>query len=269
MSKRFLFITPLTPKHLLTPLRELLFNQFLFALNNQSYPNWEAILIGDEEKTEGKIKYLKVQALSKEIKLIFAKEYILNLKEKPDYIIRIDDDDIINPFVLEKISGLEFDCYADNYHAFYDIVSGKISQQNRPWLANTVIHKYEHAMIEYGVDKTPLFLCDHSKSWHDYYKDKKVIFSSKKHPIYLRVLSPTSITAETNELKSYNLYLKGFGKWKRISLNPFARLVSDIEKSYIGLTGLNRKKNILTLIEYKWNSVFEKGGTNKRESSTK
>ncbi len=77
MSKRFLFIVPLTPKRLLTPLRNLLFEQFLNAMRNQSYSNWEAILIGEENKDDGNIKYVSLLAESKEIKLIFAKEYIL------------------------------------------------------------------------------------------------------------------------------------------------------------------------------------------------
>lgn len=148
MSKRFLFITPLTPKRLLTPLRILLFEQFLSALHNQTYKNWEALLIGKEDKLDGNIKYVSLKAESKEIKLIFAKEYILNLKDKPDYIIRIDDDDLINPFILDRVSKSDFDCFADSYHSFYDLTSGMISLQKRDWFANTVIHKYQHAMKE-------------------------------------------------------------------------------------------------------------------------
>jgi hypothetical protein len=195
MSKRFLFIVPLTPKRLLTPLRNLLFEQFLNAMRNQSYSNWEAILIGEENKDDVNIKYVSLLAESKEIKLIFAKEYILNLNIKPDYIIRIDDDDIINPFVLERIADLDFDCYVDAHHAFYDLTTGMISLQKRDWFANTIVHKYEHAMKEMEEDQIPLIQCDHSKAWVNYYKNKKILFANKKFPIYLRILSPTTVTS--------------------------------------------------------------------------
>ncbi len=282
MQKSFLFITPLTPKKLLTPLRKALFEQFIMALNDQSYQNWQALLIGEEEKTEGNIKYVKINAVSKEIKLIFAKEYILGLKQKPDYIIRIDDDDIINPNILEKIAALDFDCYADNYHTFYDLVSGKISQQKRSWLANTVIHKYEHAMKEVTEDNIPLLQADHSKEWIKYYSNKTLIFSQVKDPVYLRVLSPTTVTSGVREtdmkkmgdaykefmdkasayihisdmdLLEYNKYLKGFGKWKFKILKNYSAQQKRLDSIWEGFSQTLRKNDLFTKLTRKWNSL--------------
>jgi hypothetical protein len=193
MAKSFLFITPLTPSRLLTPLRKLLFEEYLKALKAQSYSNWNALLIGEENRSDGKIQYVSVKAESKEIKLIFAKEYVITMDPKPDYIIRLDDDDLINPDLLSHISGIEFDCYADQFHTFYDIMSGKISSQKRSFLPNTCVHKYIHAMAETGPEKIPLLQNDHSM-WITYYKDKRLIYTPRAFPVYLRVLSPTTVT---------------------------------------------------------------------------
>lgn len=282
MSKRFLFITPLTPKRILTPLRSLLFEQYINALKKQSYTNWEAILIGEEDNVDGNIKYLSVKAESKEIKLIFAKEYILSLKIKPDYIIRIDDDDVINPFVLERIADLDFDCYVDAHHAFYDLTTGMISLQKREWFANTVIHKYEHAMKEMEEDQIPLIQCDHSKAWVNFYKNKKILFADKRSPIYLRILSPTTVTSgihgnnkstlekyddfksnvvklrslEDVDFTAYKSYIKGFGTWKYIVLQDFKDSQIAFDNLWTNFSGNVIKHNIFIKIQILWNSLM-------------
>ena len=238
--KKFLFITTLTPQQFLTPLRASLFDLYLEALKGQSYSNWEAIIIGEVDKKESNFTYIKSDAVSKADKLKVAYEYLIKLEVKPDYIIRLDDDDIISPDVLSKAALLDFDCYSDEYHSYYDITSGNISQQTRHWLPNTIIHKYEHGIAPYGEDKVPLFMHDHSQAWHKYYADKKVVFASKKNPIYLRVISPTTITSKmdpnkANKIESfdkdaYNTYLKTFGKWRYFDCNDFKIYQNDLIK---------------------------------------
>jgi hypothetical protein len=225
-SKRFLFVTPLTPPAMLDSTRLELHQCYLAALERQSYPFWTAILIGEEEKTEGKKIYIKSAGVSKTEKLVTAYTYISAMQDKPDYIIRLDDDDLISEAVLKTASEKEFDCFADKYHSFYDAVSGMISQQKRPWLANTVIHKLEHALQLTGEEYLPLFTQDHSKAWHIYYNKMKIKWARKSHPVYLRILSPTSITANrisgnAEERDSYQKYLQGFGKWKLRKLKDF------------------------------------------------
>ncbi|CAN5568877.1 hypothetical protein BH10BAC1_BH10BAC1_19720 [soil metagenome] len=229
--KKYLFITTLTPKELLSPLRSELFFLYLAALKGQSYNEWEAILIGEEDRVDGNIKYVKANAVSKSDKLKVAYEYLLTLESKPDYIIRLDDDDIISPLILTDIALANFDCYADKFHLYYDLVSGDISQQERNWLPNTIIHKYEHALAIYGESNLPLFMQDHSQAWHVYYQNKKVLYTPKHKSIYLRIISPTTITSKMNQLKSssyldmdmnsYGEYLKTFGKWRYFNANDF------------------------------------------------
>ena len=238
----FLFVVPLTPMELMTPLRKELFNMFLASLKNQTYPNWEACLLGEEERIEGKIKFIKTEAVTKADKLLWTVNYLRNLKNKPDYVIRMDDDDLISPNILSRIAQLDFDCYADKYHTFYSLTTGKVSSNKRPWLANTVIHKYEHVFAEIRKpdevlmdnDNFALLGVDHDIYWKEYYQDKKLLWSDKDHPIYLRILSPTSITSKlpdnygkgvnkvTDREADFKRYLKGYGPWTYTKLQDFS-----------------------------------------------
>ncbi|MCW3071663.1 MAG: hypothetical protein JWO44_1553 [Bacteroidetes bacterium] len=256
--KTFLFITTLTPSSLLSPLRASLFDLYKDSLNGQTYPNWQALLIGEEEKKQGRIIYKKTDAVSKGDKLKVAYEYLLSLEVKPDYIIRLDDDDLISQYALEYAGGLDFDCCSDLYHSFYDIASGLTSQQHRDWLPNTIIHKYEHAVAAYGDSGLPLFNQDHSQAWHRYYAGKKIHFVPKKHPVYLRVLSPTTITSKIDPLHSekfenidmnaYSAYLKGFGKWRNFNLCDFECYRPQLLQTWEEFSGLKitaLKRNFL------------------------
>jgi hypothetical protein len=215
----------------LSPLRRSLFEIYLEGLRKQTYTNWLAILVGEEDKREGNFIYLNTTAVSKTDKLKVAYDYILKMENKPDYIIRLDDDDLISPFSLERAALLNFDCYSDSYHSFYDITSSKTSQQVRNWLPNTVIHKYEHALAKYGNNQAPLFTQSHNIAWHEYYANKKVIFAAKRETIYLRIISPTTITSKMDatmaatidsvDMKAFQKYLNTFGKWSNFSCDDF------------------------------------------------
>ena len=210
----FLFITPLTPLSHRTQLRSELFQCYLQALNKQTHHNWQALLIGEEDKKEGNCIYIKTNSVTKQEKLMDAYEFILRMPEKPDFIIRLDDDDVISPHILEIACTKKFDCYADKHHLFYDITSAMTSRQKRNWLPNTIIHKAEHALAPFGPEGKPLFTHDHSKAWHVYYKGRKIKWASKRHPVYMRILSPTSISGKV-DYTEYSEYLKGFGKWRK------------------------------------------------------
>jgi hypothetical protein len=283
MGKSFLFVTPLTPSHLLTPLRKILFGHFLNSLKTQNYEKWQVLLIGEEEKVEGNLIWTKIKAGSKELKLAFAKEYILSMDVKPDYVIRMDDDDVINPNLLKNISQMSFDCYADAHHTFYDIVGAKVSQQHRSWLANTVVHKYQHAFTTIGKDSLPLLQADHSKDWTNYYKDKDLRFAPKGSPVYLRVLSPTTVTSgifnsDTSEkklsevygdfmakaanyknagdfdLSAYSKYLSGFGKWKFKEFEEFKAIQKQLENTWTNFSGKERDDSFKDKLNRKINS---------------
>jgi len=261
--KKFLFITPLTPSRFLTPLRKELFLLFLNALKNQTYDNWEALLFGEEEKIDGKIKFIKTNALSKADKFLVAIEYLKSITRKPDYIIRIDDDDLISPNILHYVSQFNFDCYADKYHAFYDITSGKTSLSKREWLANTVIHKFDHVLVQVRkanevLDKNDNFSLlglDHDVYWGNYYRNKKILWSDKDHPIYLRVLSPSSITSNIHESPmlsnwngdlqmKFNKYTNGYGPWVYKRLSDFSTYYSDLKLIWKNYSGVSVKEQL-------------------------
>jgi hypothetical protein len=248
--KKFLFIVPLTPSNYLTPLRKELFSLFINALKEQTHPYWKALLIGEEEKTDGNIIYKKIVGISKEVKLMYAREFISTLSEKPDFLIRLDDDDLISPTVLARAAAtsVEFDCYTDKYHAYFDVVSGKICQALNPWLPNTVIHKFRHAMAEFSEDNIPLFQLDHSKEWVKYYKGKKIFFEKKTSPVYLRVLSPTAgtsrmhamrlLTFSAENLLEYSNNISVIGKWKLARLQDFEKHIDKLNVIWRKIPGL-------------------------------
>ena len=111
----FLFIVPLTPDHILNDerlhLRKLCFD----ALVNQTYCNWRALLIGESSNySHIDSRFIKINFEGKkEKKLQVATAHILNQKIDSDYLIRLDDDDIINPTILEELKTANFDIYSD------------------------------------------------------------------------------------------------------------------------------------------------------------
>jgi len=262
--KKFLFIIPQSPASSLTPFRRSLTEVSMWTLKNQTSSDWEALLIGEEEKTEGNLHYVRSPFKTKEEKLHFVVDRFLNARDLPEYFIRLDDDDLISPLVLDKVSRLEFDCYADHWHCFYDLSTGRISQQKRSWLPNTVIHKTEHALAEYGeyhyvvhsdLRRPHLLQNDHSKWWHQYYAGKKTIFAPKGNPFYIRVLSPTSYTASGGQ---YDHYLEKFGKWDSPVPEEYREYIDELKKIWIASFGnLNpAKKNILKSMIAKLKNYF-------------
>lgn len=237
MDKLFVFVVPLTPEKLRSSLRYDLMQVTVNALKAQQYDNWRALLIGEEEREEGQLTYLKSAKSWKNDKLDMAYDYIQKMDPKPDYLIRLDDDDVIHPEQLQIASELDFDVYGDQYHAFYDMISGKTSLQLRPWLPNTVIHKLEHAFTPTDPEGNPLFMNDHSK-WHEYYRDKNVQHTKKDKPVYLRILSPSTVTANRGkdnvtatleyDEHAYKKYLKGFGKWRNKSIEGVETAIDQL-----------------------------------------
>jgi hypothetical protein len=218
---KFLFVIAETPAAKLTAVRRDLVELSRTSLLQQTSGEWSAVFLGEEEKTEGKFRWVRTPADSKEKKLHFFADWIRAQHEQPEYIIRFDDDDLINPSALQQLEGKSFDCFADRYHWFYDLASGAVSAQRRHWLANTVVHKAAHALTPYGeyhngvsdtTRKPVLLQNDHSKTWHTFYRDRNVLWSRFGSPLYLRILSPGSITAGNSG--EYQSYLSSFGYWK-------------------------------------------------------
>ena len=135
-SRSYLFITHLTPLKR-SILRHKLFELMKLSLYQQTYENWRALWLGEEESDDGKIKMVDISengSLSK----VYLRDDVSKLIKEADFLIKLDDDDIILPKTLEKASSLEFDCYCDKFHTFYDVVRGRLTQQKEVGLPQLV-----------------------------------------------------------------------------------------------------------------------------------
>lgn len=210
-------------------LREELWQISKKSLQAQTSKNWKAIVIGDTSSDELNNEFfitLNYDDYPKREKLKIALDYLKsNSSFSNDYIIRFDDDDVFSGTILHDIEqlSLKYDCYFDEYHTYIDAVYLKLSHKKNNWIANTAIHKYEHAIIVCGKSNLPLLIQDHSEHWHIYYSDKNVYKTKYSNPIYYRILTPFSITSSKSQdagfidWKKHLQYLKGYGPWVSLS----------------------------------------------------
>lgn len=229
---RFVFITHVTPVAKRNALRQQLFELYATALQNQTYTDWFVIQLHEgPDETEGKFHRFHLPDAGREEKFqaltaLFRRDDFTSLIRSADYVIKLDDDDLISPTILQALSTFSDDLYYDAYHTFYDISSGTLTQQQRAWVASTCVHKTEHALSEWkGEGASPvgnLLYTDHSKTWHRYYAEKTAVKADALHPVYARVLSPTSITSGGTalvktiadvDMQKYYAYLRSFGEW--------------------------------------------------------
>lgn len=195
----------------------------------QLFDDWEAIVVDEQDCSYDNVNHIKSDAEKKHDKIDFALELISQERVKPRYLIRLDDDDIISPVAIRRYCNEKYDCYADRYHFFYELVSGKKALEKRAWIPNTAVHKYHHAMEFVKEADRPLINTDHSKYWLDYYKKFDISFFPKKHPLYMRVLSPFTITSGGVGLDSkdlfqnseYKEYLRSYGRFKNYNIGDY------------------------------------------------
>lgn len=237
---RFIFIIPLTPISFRNDLRNYLWTLCQRALQNQTNPNWLALVIGENHNTplnDPRFVPIMFEGGKKE-KLKKATEYIINESIKGDYIIRLDDDDIINPNILEEATHKKFDVLVDKYQWFWHFDSGRFSHQVWYWFPNTCIHKREHALAIWGNTSTTelnsskkkslLIEADHDQM-HNYYKNKNILCAPRKNPIYIRTINDSSITARNAE--DYKKYILRFGVWNKTKPKIFTLIpVENINK---------------------------------------
>ncbi len=128
----FVFVIPRTPLKYRSPLRNELWSLSKKALISQTSQNWKAIIVGDTsgDKLPGdKFYTIPGDDYNKIEKLEMSLKFIESWPIKPDYLIRLDDDDIISPVILSFIAQLpkKYACYYDSRHACIDLVYLKIS----------------------------------------------------------------------------------------------------------------------------------------------
>lgn len=224
MPADFLFLIPLTPERFLDPQRREL-QKLCFEQLERLTCSKQVWLLGDGEFSQKDFQSVQLNGDTKEDKL-FEVGQMLEKSKNPlaKYIVRLDDDDLINPVVFDKMANEDFDVCYDKHHWFYDISSAQTGNQERAWIANTAIHKYDKALQKIKAlggspkagESNFLFACNHSQAWMPFYKDLKVVQLPSNTPLYLRILSPGSITAKIQNGQNqdeYFSYLTTFGNW--------------------------------------------------------
>jgi hypothetical protein len=245
--KKVVFITHLSPQGIRSSLRQVLIETMEKSLHAQTYPHWRALWIGENEREDDKIKEI-AYSKNNPLKEVYTRADVLEFINDCDYLVKLDDDDIIMPYTLERGLQHDFDVYCDNYHTFYDCSSGVLTQQKRPWIASTCIHKKEHAWAkqigEGQADNfvNSLFYASHGRDWITFYANKKIVYAQPEFPVYVRVLSPTSITAGAKtfpvksiadiELKQYHKYLRQFGIWSPQNITAFDQFRPLLENGW-------------------------------------
>lgn len=257
--RTFLIISSLTPKAKLTPLRKNLQRIWKTALLNQSYSGWKQLVFGEKESHIGNIKTVSLNqdqpkpAIRKDKAALFDREDVLEFIHSADYVLKLDDDDLISPNILEEASTLDFDIFHDRFHTFYSLSCGTSSQQARSWMPATCIHKLSHALSPvdpegiHNIYLNSLFYSDHSKTWHTYYEGKKQVIANRETPLYLRVVSPTSKTAggAGRTLQTpldihwprYLRHLRGFGSWDRDFPEIFTAYQDALAQAWVNFSG--------------------------------
>lgn len=266
MKIETLFLIPLTPHEMLDPtrkaLRDLCVGQILGL--NSTYRVW---LLGEENKEVWPEHFQTIitSGKTKEDKLFEAGQLLeKGTEDSFQNIVRLDDDDLINPVVFDKCAQGNFDCCVDSEHWFYDLSSGLLSAQKRDWFPNTMIHSFSNAMTKVeaigGSDKAGkenyLFACDHSLAWKSFYKNRNINWIASGNPLYIRVLNPGSITASAKDAKGgddYLTYLSTFGDWKARFPLENKILEKDLKEIWIATYGKLKtytfpKKTVLTKI---------------------
>lgn len=235
---RFLFVTHLTPVGKRSPLRNSLVKLYFQSLLNQDYSNWNAVLFGEPEVEDPRLHYFPLPDVSTTEKHAIVLKHLQSerfrkLADEAQYIVKLDDDDMISRTVLSALKTFDGDLYYDAYHTFIDASSGTITQQQRLWVASTCVHRKSCALDVWNgqgaSDVGNLLYSDHSKAWHVYYQNKMKVTASREEPCYLRVLSPTSITAGSAGTSGFNAeqrgnyysYLEKFGDWRPVVIKGF------------------------------------------------
>ena len=278
-DKKFLFITHLTPEAKRSSTRAALMELMEHSLKSQSYNHWKAMWVGEAEREDGVIKTVECSAPGS-LSTLYLRDDVKALIAWADYIIKLDDDDIILPHTLEIASRLEFDCYADRFHTFHDLTTGRTTQQMRPWIAATCIHKKEHAITlnrgEGIADNfiNSLFYGEHGRDWIAYYAKRNIRYAHPTTPVYVRVLSPTSKSSGAVvfpahsladvDLQAYAAYVRGFGSWNRYPIRNFASYLPKLQKiwcafSQRGLERVPRASVVLQMkemLKYAWGRMI-------------
>lgn len=263
-----LIVTPVSPRSLEDGnLRSLIFKLFLRQFDYINALNYRVILLsGEIIHTDNKnIQTIVVTTKTKRDRLNEVKQTIIRDYKQFTHICRLDDDDFLNPNLNEYWPQEHFDAWYDNQHCFYDIASDRFASQKRLWMPNTTIMTMDCAFGEWHEKgKSLLFDYDHSATWHLFFDDKRTIASRAENPIYLRVLSPFSITSEQNRafvderiiMRNYFDYLSGFGSWVGYNMIDFKSITFELRTIWLEYHGNVINFGIWIRLQFFFRSIF-------------
>jgi hypothetical protein len=230
MNSSFIIVTTLHPESINTEsIRGKLHSLYRKSIEAIRYDNFKVYIFSDQAGEELRnTEFVICDGKTKEKRLAFAKKYLLDESLSSDYILRLDDDDVLNPFAFDLVNKSKPEFYFDPFHSFYSFDSNMYSQLNQPWFANTVIMKSVHAFKEIYLNNALFFNFQHS-TWHAYFSDNGIIGkpSEKNSPLYIRIISRSSITSKAGKSdRDFDNYLSNFGSWKTKYFRDFEPIIS-------------------------------------------
>lgn len=205
----------------MTDLRRDFHQAYLAALLAQSHTGWTAFLLGEKEGIKGNIRYIKCEGTSKEDKLVEAARLLSNMPVKPEFVVRLDDDDLIGKDTLQTVEKNKstYEVFTDRYQYMFDSYSGKMLSKEYPWWPSTIVMSYADAVApQAAFGNRPLFACPHDLAFHTCFKERRVFYFERMKPCYARVFSPVSqsfrlYNGQLN-IEKYRTYVDEYGFWK-------------------------------------------------------
>ncbi|MFT6996428.1 MAG: hypothetical protein ACJAQ4_000169 [Cryomorphaceae bacterium] len=255
----YLFLIPTSPNLKEDSLRKDL-QRLCFEQVEKLKSSYEVWLLGEAEVENPRFKNIDCKGTSKEAKLKEAGDLLAGMSTSAKYLVRLDDDDLINPEVFDDLANRDFDIAYDRKHFFYDLATDLASRQKRDWIPNTAILDFQKAMTKVD-DPRPLsadterghraesrwsrsavtersrsvenylFACDHSRAWRIFFNGGNIVHP--KESIYVRILNPESITATASgefSENNYFRYLQGFGAWRATLPEALIPVKTDLIK---------------------------------------
>lgn len=221
MATSCVFLTSGTPAERRTSLQADLWSlSSRVFLENSDRKDFEVWLLGEKVSPGYPFVPVACHGQSRMDKLSAGSNLLKKNRDRFQYVIRFDDDHLLNPRFFDLISDAQpFDILHDEQHVFYDLLSGQLSIQQRPWIARSAVHHISNALEHIAVqrDPAPLITQNHSQTWHHFYRDKQTKTTEKVNPLSIRILYPDwfnrELAGDTPERRQYNQFLSQFGTW--------------------------------------------------------
>ena len=145
----------IVPRGGLSPFRDYLWKNTLLSLKQQSYNNWVAVVVSShpEEKDiiDGNIRYIykeqsKVSRADDVYPRIAMGRDFLKSQFNPDFVGRLDDDDLINPNSLRSINEFlkgndKIEIISAIKYPTYNIITGERMYLKSHWLPGIAFFK--------------------------------------------------------------------------------------------------------------------------------